>query len=148
MYIGWRNEITYIPDFSCDVVMTSFTPRGSVVVMCFQKSDVIRLVSFSSKNLLEVGIKTLVLIHLEHFLYRCLKYLLFECSLKKGNILNSPVPHMFEAIFFFSSPSNALYVTWRANEQIYQMAPPADQVFFQVKCIRCCFESIKTPSLL
>ena len=53
----------------------------------------------------------------------------------------------FEPFFFFSSPSNAFYVTCRANEQIYQMAPPAGQIFFQVKCIRCCFESMKTPSL-
>ena len=66
-----------MPDFSCDVVITTFTTRGSFAVMCFQKSNVIRLMTFSSKNLLEVTIKTLVLIYLEYFSYHCLKYLLF-----------------------------------------------------------------------
>ena len=66
-----------MPDFSCDVVITSFTPCGSFDVMCFQKSDVIRLMSFSSKNVLEVTIKTLVLIYLEYVSYHYLKYLLF-----------------------------------------------------------------------
>ena len=83
-----------MPDFSCDIDITSLALCESVVVTCFQKSDVIRLMSFSSKNLLEVTIKTLVLIFLEYFSYRCLKYLLFECSLKKGNILNSPFPQV------------------------------------------------------
>ena len=61
-----------MPDFSCDVVITTFTTRGSFAVMCFQKSNVIRLMTFSSKNLLEVTIKTLVLIYLEYFSYHCL----------------------------------------------------------------------------
>ena len=99
-----------MPDFSCDVVITSFTPRGSFVVMCFQKSDVIRLMSFSSKNLLEVTIKTLVLIYLEYFSYRCLKHLLFECSMKKGNILNSPFPQV-RAALSFSSPVPLMHST-------------------------------------
>ena len=88
-------------DFSCDIDITSLALCESVVVTCFQKSDVIRLMSFSSKNLLEVTIKTLVLIYLEYFSYRCLKYLLFECSLKKGNILNSPFLQV-RALFFSS----------------------------------------------
>ena len=99
-----------MPDFSCDIDITSLALCESVVVTCFQKSDVIRLMSFSSKNLLEVTIKTLVLIFLEYFSYRCLKYLLFECSLKKGNILNSPFPQV-RAALSFSSPVPLMHST-------------------------------------
>ena len=99
----YRMKKWNMPDFSCGVVITSFTPRGSVIVMRLQKSDIIRLMPFSSKNLFEVAIKTLILIYLKYFPYRCLKYLLFECSLKKGNILNSPFPQVWALFFLLQS---------------------------------------------
>ena len=65
-----------MPDFSCDAnVISAFTPCGVVlfrclqymneiyknyILICLHKSDVIKLTSFSAKNLLEDASVTLV----------------------------------------------------------------------------------------
>ena len=137
------------------------------VLICFHKSDVIKLTlfSFTWGYQCNVGLN----ISRRYFSYCSLEYLFCECSLKKRNILNSPFPKVFLAFkllilrltdvlsinsnyvtnpcFPFSSLSNVLFVTCRANDHVYQIATLAGHIFFKVKYIPCCFESRKTAFL-
>ena len=134
-----------MPDFSCDIDITFFTPRKSAAEMCFQKSDFFR--NFHPRIYLRLLLKRWFQFISNIFHTVVLSIYCLNVVWRKG-IFWILLFRKFELFFFFSSPSNALYVTCRDNEQIYQMAPPAGQIFFQVKCIRCCFESMKTPSLM
>ena len=96
------------------------------------------------------------------------KYLLSECSLKKGIFWNllfhkfKSVPHIWvvdiavnwyfvdklitlpRSLVFPSPVSNVLLVTYRANDHIYQIATLAG---FKIKHIPCSFEGLKMALL-
>ena len=112
------------------------------VLMCLHKSDFIKLMPFSTKNLLVVNNVTLVKkkqlfsennIFRKYFSYRCLKYLLFECSFMKGNILSYPFPqfrkcsshrlykleHYLKPLFPLPHSFQCFVVTCKVNGHIY-----------------------------
>ena len=138
------------------------------VLICLQKSDVIKLTSFQLRLCLillmqlwswkyfeavfwsiygfnVVSRKGIFWIILCRNFESVPRLLVFGIEVD-GYVVDEPEPCL-ESLFWLSSPANVLFITCRSNDYIYQNATLTGHMYFGEKYISCCFQSMKIALL-